>query len=273
MILWIVLENFLFVRGSLMYQHFVIFGVTISTYWLLSIIGIFFAIGLALLFRRNTRFRASAEDTVYTILCIFIGALIGAKTFQLIGFIIRDGGNPEFWTLGNWKEMLPGVGVFYGGLFGGIVAALIYVRMSKLNFWDMADILTPSVLLFHAFGRLGCFFSGCCYGHEAAWGIAFAGGIPLIPVQLFEAGYNILILITILAIRPDRKRPGILLPLYLIAYAFGRFILEFFRGDIGRGIFLLSTSQWISLFLFPAGVVLLRWVTKNKRLEDRVNKI
>lgn len=130
-------------------------------------------------------------------------------------------------------------------------------------------MLLPSVLLFHMFGRLGCFFAGCCYGREANWGVVFMhslnapNGVPLIPVQLFEAAFNLLMLVAILIIRPERKRQGLLLPLYLIAYAIGRFILEFFRGDMGRGIFLFSTSQWISLFVLPIGIALLVWILRQ----------
>lgn len=250
-----------------MCSYIEIFGLTVSMYWLSSIVGLIFAILLALLRRRNISFHTSAGDIFFTILCCMIGALIGAKVFQLTGYIIRDGANNSFWTFENWRGMLSGVGVFYGGLVGGIAGALIYIHICKLDIWDVSDILVPSVPLFHAFGRLGCFFAGCCYGREAAWGITFTNslnapnGIPLIPVQLFEAGFNLLFLIIILIIRPERKRPKILLPIYLIMYAVGRFIFEFFRGDIGRGVFLLSVSQWISLLIIPVGIILLIWTT------------
>jgi phosphatidylglycerol:prolipoprotein diacylglycerol transferase len=154
-------------------------------------------------------------------------------------------------------------------LIGGITAALIYIRKNKLDFFEVTDILVPSILLFFTFGRIGCFFAGCCYGCIADWGIALPShGIePLIPVQLFEAGFTFLVMIAVLVFRPERKCTGALLPLYLIVYAIGRFVLEFFRGDIGRGVFILSTSQWISLLILPAGVILLRWIKKqhNKR--------
>ncbi|MCL1952665.1 MAG: prolipoprotein diacylglyceryl transferase, partial [Oscillospiraceae bacterium] len=116
---------------------------------------------------------------------------------------------------------------------------------------------------FHACGRVGCFCAGCCYGREAAWGIAFThapgapNGVPLVPVQLFEAGFNLLLMAAILIFKPERRRPGLLLPLYLAAYAAARFVLEFFRGDSGRGVLLLSTSQWISLLvILPAAIAL-----------------
>jgi len=240
-----------------------LFNITIPTYFLFSTIGIAFAIGFALLRRRTARFHTSAEDVFFTLLCCIIGALVGAKAFQLIGSIVLNGGDAGFWTLKNWKGMLPGVGVFYGGLIGGFAAALIYIQKNKLDFWDVIDILIPSVLLFHAFGRVGCFFAGCCYGREVTWSIAING---LVPVQLFEAGLNLLLLAAVLIIRPERKRPGILLPLYLITYSIGRFILEFFRGDTSRGMFFLSTSQWLSLLVLPVGILLLIWNGKDTHL-------
>ena len=237
-----------------------LFGFTISMYFLSSIVGIIFAMGLALLRSRATRFHTSAEDIFFTVLCCVIGALLGAKVFQLMGNIILDGGNPGFWTLENWQGMLPGVGVFYGGLIGGFFLGLLYVCKSRLDAWEVIDIVVPSVPMFHILGRLGCFFVGCCYGHISNSSVAING---LIPVQLFEAGFNLLILVAMLFICPERKQKGVLLPLYLMAYATGRFVLEFFRGDVGRGIFLLSTSQWISLLVFPAGAILFLWTMRN----------
>jgi len=233
-------------------------------YWLCVGIGIVLALGLALIRRRTTRFNVSIEDVLYTMLFCILGGFVGAKAFQIIGFTIRYGDVPGFWTLENWLSMIPGVGVFYGGLIGGFVAGLIYVRKFKVDFKQISDILIPSLLLAHAFGRIGCFFAGCCHGLAVDWRIAIFG---FFPVQLFEAGFILLVLTAILVFRPEQKRSGIILPIYLIVYAIGRFILEFFRGDVGRGIFLFSTSQWISLLILPAGALLLWWTRKQSNLD------
>lgn len=241
-----------------MYPYLELFGRAVPTYLLSALVGLIFAVGLALLRRRAARFHASAEDVILMIILAAIGALLGAKLFQIIGLIVRDGQAAEFWTLAYWKIQIQGVGVFYGGLIGGFIAVVLYLRKNKLDFWEVADLLIPSVLLFCTFGRLGCFLAGCCYGREAAWGIVPRHGFePLIPVQLFEAGFTFLLMLAILIFRPERKRPGALLPLYILSYAVARFILEFFRGDMQRGVFLLSTSQWISLLMIPAGIFLL----------------
>jgi len=250
-----------------MYPTLDVFGHAFSMYLLSAIAGILFAFGLALLRRRAARFHTGAEDIVYIIMCAVIGALLGAKAFQLAGFILRDGRGAGFWTLEHWRGLIPGVGVFYGGLIGGFIAVLVYIRKYKLDFLDVTDILVPCVLLFCTFGRIGCFLAGCCYGRQAHWGIQH-GAETLIPVQLFEAGLTLITMAAILIFRPERKRPGVLLPLYVLVYAVGRFVLEFFRGDMQRGVYLLSTSQWISLLMIPAGIFLLKWISKRPKLQN-----
>ena len=248
-----------------MYPYLDLFGRSVSAYMLSAIVGIVFALGLALLRRRAARFHTGAEDILFTVMVAVVGALFGAKAFQLAGFILRDGGSAGFWTLEHWKTLLPGVGVFYGGLIGGFAAVLIYIRKYKLDFWDVTDIMVPCVLLFCTFGRIGCFLAGCCYGCQADWGIVPQHGLePLVPVQLFEAGFTLLTMAAFLIFRPERKRPGVLLPLYILIYAAGRFVLEFFRGDMHRGVYLLSVSQWISLLMIPAGIFLLTRINKQK---------
>ncbi|MDR1409169.1 MAG: prolipoprotein diacylglyceryl transferase [Oscillospiraceae bacterium] len=245
-----------------MLPSFDLFGFSLPTYSVCVAIGILMALLLALFRNKSPRFQTSNTDIFYTIIFCVIGALIGAKVLHITGVIIRDGHTSDFWTVQNWSNVLKGVGIFYGGLIGGLLAALFYIKKFKLNFSEVTDILIPSVLVAHTFGRIGCFFAGCCYGIKENWGIAFfhsqiaPNDIPLIPIQLFEAGFNVILLIAILSLRPENKRPGILLPLYLLCYSVARFILEFWRGDIGRGIFILSTSQWISLVIFPVAVLL-----------------
>ena len=255
-----------------MLPHIEILGRAIPMYWLSGVAGLLLAGLLAMWRRRAPRFKAPADDVLHTMLLCVVGAMIGAKALQVIGHVIRGAAQPGFWTLETWAALMSGGGVFYGGLLGGLAAAFIYIRKYKLDPWDMTDILVPSVLLFHAFGRLGCFFAGCCHGRPADWGITFenalaccANDLPLIPVQLFEAGFNLFVMTALLVLRPERKHPGILLPLYLLAYSIARFGLEFLRGDAGRGIVLLSTSQWISLALLPAAAVLLWRVLRRGR--------
>ena len=71
--------------------------------------------------------------------------------------------------------------------------------------------------------------------------------ISRIPIQLFEA-VCILFIFAILLFAEHKSSTTPLLRLYLGAYVVCRFILEFYRGDALRGLWLgLSTSQWVSL--------------------------
>lgn len=249
-----------------MHPYVEIFGRLIPSYMIMAIVGIVFAIVLALLRRKNENLGFEAEDVILMILVAAIGAMAGAKIFQLVGVIARDWNKAGFWTIEHWKTLIPTAGVFYGGLIGGFFAVLLYIRRNKLDFRKVSDLMVPSVLLFCTFGRIGCFLAGCCYGKVSECGIVFPlhGHEPLIPVQLYEAAFTFVTLIVLLILRPERKRQGILLPIYVLTYAVGRLILEFFRGDMNRGVFLLSTSQWISILLIPVGIYLLKRLNNPK---------
>ena len=81
--------------------------------------------------------------------------------------------------------------------------------------------------------------------------------MPRIPVQLMEAGANLALFI-ILAVLFFRAADAFrMLGFYLCAYGAIRFVMEMFRGDALRGIWLLSTSQWIALILIPLGIAMM----------------
>lgn len=155
--------------------------------------------------------------------------------------------------------------VVYGGIIGGIFGGYLFGRLHKLNFWKYFDLVMPSVALAQGFGRIGCFLAGCCYGAELDCPIsivftdsAFApNGVPLIPTQLISSGLNFLHFLILIIFAKRAKADGQVASLYLILYSIGRFILEFFRGDLIRGsVGTLSTSQFISIFIFIAGCIL-----------------
>ena len=138
-----------------------------------------------------------------------------------------------------------------------------------LNQLPMYAVLVP---LFHAFGRVGCFLGGCCYGIESEFGftthtntnIPSINGVNRFPVQLLESGCNLIIFFILLTLFRKRIMEKRLIWIYLLIYPVVRFCDEFLRGDVYRGFLLgLSTSQWVSIILFGVAVVVL--VRKGKR--------
>ena len=156
--------------------------------------------------------------------------------------------------------------VVYGGIIGGILAGWIYCRAKKINFWAYFDLVMPSVALAQGFGRIGCLLAGCCYGKETDSILAITfhesefapNNVPLIPTEIYSSLLDFVHFGVLLFIAGRKKKDGQVAACYLLFYSIGRFILEFFRGDLARGsVGALSTSQFISLFTFVAGIVLL----------------
>ena len=128
-------------------------------------------------------------------------------------------------------------------------------------------MIAPAVPLFHAFGRIGCFMSGCCYGLELKnpWVLFDVLIFSRIPTQLIEALFEFILFIVLIVWQKKNKMQNYL-KFYMIIYAIFRFLIEFFRGDDVRGFFLgISTSQIISL-----SVLLFYLVIKIKNKPPKV---
>ncbi len=94
-----------------------------------------------------------------------------------------------------------------------------------------------------------------------------AGRIPLIPTQIISSVLDFAhFAVLIWFVKKWKKKEGQVTGLYFVLYSAGRFILEFFRGDLERGnVGSLSTSQFISIFTFAAGIGLLLWLGRRKK--------
>ena len=178
---------------------------------------------------------------------------MSAMLFQSVYYLIETGK----WTFGAMT--------FMGGLIGGVVCFLAVTAIAakkeyKTGFWRIANIITPSIPVAHAFGRIGCFMNGCCYGVETdgPLGVLFPGHThKVFPTQLFEAAFLFLLCAALVVLILKYRRLNIILIVYLFAYSVFRFVLEFWRGD-DRGEFIggLSPSQWQSVFMFVIAVAL-----------------
>ncbi|MCD8332226.1 MAG: prolipoprotein diacylglyceryl transferase [Oscillospiraceae bacterium] len=247
-----------------MLPYIQIFGRQLPTYGVLGVIGV--VLGLLLSVLCCKRQGLNREDCAYIYVFGAVGAVVGAKVlyfFTVLPQLVQD--VPLLWQAPAQfaAKYLSGGLVFYGGLLGAIGGAALCARYLSLHLRDFFPVFIPAFPLVHAIGRLGCFAAGCCYGKQASWGIAFShsevapNGVKLIPTQLFEAAAEVLICLLLLWYARRRSPSMRLLALYFMIYAPVRFLLEFLRGDVVRGGFFgLSTSQWISIPIFLAGVLL-----------------
>ena len=260
----------------------------------LPLYGLMFLIGflLALLMIKHLapKVGVGKDDAIYASIYGCIGLLIGAKLLYFITKlpgIIRDFdiivGMFEKSGINTWKlieyflsEWFGGM-VFYGGLIGFCLGVIRYCHHFKVPLFSIADLYTPFLPFAHAFGRIGCFCAGCCYGIEyhGPFAIHFPynemspelNTVERFPVQLLEALLNFIcfgVLLYLLkknASRSESERKlkqGQLLGFYLAYYLVARTALELLRGDAVRGkVGFLSTSQIISILLIPIAVYLI----------------
>jgi phosphatidylglycerol:prolipoprotein diacylglycerol transferase len=151
--------------------------------------------------------------------------------------------------------------VFYGGLVAALAflaaAGLKVMRPEELS--ETVNAAVVPVLIAHGFGRLGCFFAGCCYG------VPIPGTEIRHPTQIYESVFLFLLALA-LDQRSSRRAQGDAV-VYLVAYPVFRFFTEFLRGDPRGEAFGLSTSQWISLGLAAgAGFLIMQGYPRTKQL-------
>ena len=245
-----------------MVPNFSFFGKTFAIYPILALIGIF----VSGIYACHTAKKRGYDDNDMIIFLLvsgigtFLGMhlLYGITNLPMLLKLLQTPGAIDSWnSFLNFIITIFGGSVFYGGLLGGIAAGVLYGKKKKLSLSAWSDMVAPAVPLFHVFGRIGCFLGGCCYGVESTFGfvyqyslIAEANGVTRFPIQLVEALWNLLLFLILSRLLQKNRFPGRLFCIYLLTYAPARFLLEFWRGDALRGIWLgLSTSQWISLLI------------------------
>ncbi|MFC1501254.1 prolipoprotein diacylglyceryl transferase [Elusimicrobiota bacterium] len=234
--------------------------ITIHTYGFILALGIF--MGLQYILFKAKQNSISSNFMLDLVLFSVIDGLIGAR---LVYVVVNWGlySNNIINTLKIWDGGL----VFYGGLIFGGITGFTYTHLKKpKEIWLIADIFAPALAIGHFFGRIGCFFAGCCYGKECnlSWAVKFINpqslaplNVLLHPTQLYEALGNLIIIMCLIIYDKRKMFQGSVFAAYLFMYGFLRFIIEFFRGDDRGEIFLgLSLGQGISLLVIIFAIML-----------------
>lgn len=169
--------------------------------------------------------------------------------------------------------------IFYGGFIAAALAVIVFARLKKEPLWAVADFAVTGLPLGHAFGRIGCFLNGCCFGRPsecflavhyppdtAPW--AAYGGQAVFPVQLLEAFFNLLVYVMLAWFFPRRKNDGAVFAWYLLVYPVFRFAVEFFRGDERQPWLGLDVAQIVSVGLWLCGVALWWWIARRRAAQS-----
>lgn len=235
---------------------FTIFGVNIYGYGTMIAIGVIAAVMLVL---HRAREKGYDEDKILN-MAIFavIGGVIGGKLLYILTSLDEVSKEKSILTLiGNGF-------VIYGSIIGGVVGVVWYCRKNKWEILKIFDMVIPGLALAQGFGRIGCFLAGCCYGKptDLFFGVKFRpdslgpSDVYVYPTQIFSSIFDFILALVLLKLDKKQKKDGRLFALYMIIYSVGRFIIEFIRNDPRGNVGILSTSQFIGIFVVILGIAL-----------------
>ena len=221
--------------------------------------------------RRDKPFPISPAGGIW----IFFAGMAGAKIYWAL----------QYGEASDWRYLqfvLTGGLVFFGGLIGGIIGGVAYLKYVKAPVLPVADMVAPFMALAHGLGRIGCFLNGCCWGRlmetQLPWGVTYprarygpyrqqivdgllssdsARSLPVHPTQLYETCGLIVICVILLVIYRRHKHSGVVALSYLTMYGGLRFVTEFFRGESAHSVFGMTVSQAFGLSMMVLGGILL----------------
>ncbi len=236
-----------------MYPFIHLFGMHIPAYSLMIFIGVIAAL-ISSYFRIYKGEKISIYTSLRLIFCCIIGAIalyFGAFFFDTLFHSIDEG------------EFVWGGITWLGGVVVGFPVTILlihkFVPVAKGRALYTFSLIVPQIVLAHAFGRIGCFLAGCCYGAptDSFLGVTFPGmDHKVLPTQLFEATFEFTLYILMMIFW--KKFKGHNLEIYFILYGIFRFILEFFRGDsrgsTGIG---LTPAQFLDILIIITAILII----------------
>jgi prolipoprotein diacylglyceryl transferase len=235
--------------------------------------GLFIALGvLAAIWLTDRRWRARGGDRgVISSIAFWAvpGGLIGARLYHVIT-------DYELYThhpLNAFKIWAGGLGI-WGAVAGGVVGGAIYVRRHHLDLAALLDCVAPALPLAQAIGRWGNYFNQELFGRPSSlpWAVridpshrpaAYANVATFHPTFLYESLWDLAVVLFVLwAEKHIRLRKGYLFAVYVAAYTFGRFWIEYLRIDFAHKFLGLRLNDWVSILIFATAIVLL--VTRGR---------
>lgn len=260
-----------------------LFGIDIAYY------GIVIAVGMlvAMLYLSYETRRMQENSGLYfdfaivVILCGFIGARLYYVIFSW------DSYKNDLLSILNIRE---GGLAIYGGLIGATIAAIIFTRIKKMNFWRAADVAMPCVLIGQIFGRWGNFFNREAFGEytDSVFAMrlplnavrssdvsslmranSYDGYIQVSPTFLYESLWNLGVLIFLIIIKKYKRFDGQIFWLYVLLYGLGRFWIESLRTDqlLLPGIE-IPVSMVVAGISVVSGIIMLSiMIIKNKKVK------
>ena len=256
-----------------------------TVYWYGVIIATGAFLGLWLATRESERLGLKKDLFVDLLVFAIPIAIISARIYYVIFEWHRYVDEPWWKIFAIWEG---GIAI-HGALIGSVLTAIIFARVKKVSFWQIADIAAPSLILGQAIGRWGNFMNQEAHGgpvSEATYQNYLhylpdfindqmcIGGVLYHPTFLYESVWNLIIFTLLLVLRRYNPRRGEIFLAYVIGYSVGRYFIEGMRTD---SLYMfgteLRTAQFISILLIVVaiGIIIYRRKTNlaNRKYDGK----
>jgi phosphatidylglycerol:prolipoprotein diacylglycerol transferase len=221
---------------------------TIYSYGVMVAAG--FSLAAFLIYRRAPKFDMDRDKMVDYLILILISGVVGARIlYVLLNFGYYRANPIEILNLSG------GGLVWYGGFISALLASVWFLKIKNIDFWLVADLIAPYIALGQAFGRIGCYLNGCCYGILAPCNFIFGERQP---TQIYSAILLVIIFIVLVKWQEGRRFKGEIFLGYCALYSCKRFFIEFLRGDNPKIFSGLTMSQLISAVVFLAVLIVFK---------------
>lgn len=243
---------------------FTISGFTLYSFGLMVALGIL--AGVLYLAWRCRRQGEPVAPYLDAALAAIVCGLIGARLMYFLYYpdLLMKEGLEALWMRGGL--------VWYGGIFAGAAGAALWLKLTKgPNFLSWVDRMAPSLMLGLAFGRIGCFLAGCCYGAPCSlpWAVMYPMGHPthpalLHPSPLYESAGALVLALGLGWLESKQTKPGLVTSWFFVGAGILRFLVEATRGDTIPFFLGLSVSQTVSLLFVLLGLSLMGWLYQKQ---------
>jgi len=230
-----------------------------------------FIVGTWLVWRWSENFLELRSNLETLMLWIAAGTVIGPRLYYVAQNDTMQYLTHPWQILAVWQGGL----AYFGGLFGALAAAFIYIHRQHISFWKVADVFAPAIAIGSAIGRISCGLDGMDYGTptKLPWGFVYTNpnsyapvdGIARHPDQFYELLGDLLIAWMLVKLR-GRLPDGVLFLLYLLMFGVLRFVVFFVRGNVPAVGFGLKNAQWTALALLAAALPALVWRLRTAHL-------
>ena len=260
-------------------------AIPIRSYGVLAAVGFLFGLWVML---RLAEKSGTKKELAYD---VWFGAFVGGWAGARVWYVVQYWG--EQFAENPWSvfAITSGGLVWFGGVIGAFIAVAVVARMRGAALLRVLDLAAPPAALGLAFGRIGCFLNGCCYGRitDVAWAVRFPQGSPAFhhhvelgaigagdawsaamhPTQLYASLWALALFGVLTWYTFRRRATGQVFALLLLLYSPMRIFFEWLRDDVPAAALGMTPAQITSILMFVAGVALFAAAGRRARARDR----